>query len=293
MQRIDAHLHLWDTARFDYPWCQGGAFPGLPATYLLEDAIAEDAATETRFVVVQAEVDHAADPVAETAWIQNIADTHPEGDRLKGFVAYADFARPDVDTVLERHARHSVFRGIRQEIWWQVPSPRPDILEEDLLINPAWRRGFGILADIKASFDLTCWHSQLKPFAAFLSDHPSVPVIIDHLGSPIAGDDEALAVWRDGIDALAGLPKTFMKISGLSQADPNWTFGSIKPLVDHVLESFGAERCLLGSNFPVERLNSTYDAVWEAYQSLFSVLTTAEREDLFFRTAQCAYRLEG
>lgn len=292
MHRIDTHLHLWDTTRFTYPWCQDGAFPGLPATYLLDDAIAEAADSATDFIVVQAEVDHEDDPVKETEWLQQIADEHPDGDRIAGFVAYADLSKPEIEDILERHARNAVFLGIRQEIWWQKPSPRPDILEADLLVNPAWRRGFGLLADHNASFDLTCWHSQLKPFAEFLSQHPSVPVVIDHLGSPNANDAAAMDIWRDGIEALAVLPNTFMKISGLSQADPSWTSDRIRTLVHQVLDVFGPDRCMLGSNFPVEKLTSSYDSVWKAYQKICSELTAMDKEDLYFATAKRAYGLD-
>jgi predicted TIM-barrel fold metal-dependent hydrolase len=107
--------------------------------------------TEAAFVVVQAEVDHSVDPVEETEWIQGTVDNHPQGGRLAGFVAYADLSRPDVEHILERHARYPVFRGIRQEIWWQRPSPRPDILENDLLSSSGWRRGFKMLGRVGAS----------------------------------------------------------------------------------------------------------------------------------------------
>ena len=291
MRRIDTHLHLWDTTQLDYPLFQNGAFPELPDTYLLDDAIAEAEGTETDFIVIQAEVDHANDPVEETAWLQRTADEHPNGDRITGFIAYADLSQPDVKALLERHAQNPIFRGIRQEIWWQKPSPRPDILEEDLLANPDWRRGFTALADVNASFDLTCWHSQLGAFAAFLFEHPTIPVIVDHLGSPIANDDGAQDVWLNGINALAALPNTFMKISGLSQADPRWSIDSIRPLVDQVLEAFGPERCMLGSNFPIEKLTSTYEIVWDTYREIFSELTSEEKENLHFATAKRAYRL--
>ncbi|MEM9631500.1 MAG: amidohydrolase family protein [Pseudomonadota bacterium] len=290
MQRIDAHIHLWDTAQLDYPWHRRGSFPGLPDTYLLDDVINDAGGTDVAFVVVQAEVDHTKDPVDETRWIQTIADEHPSGERIAGFVAYADLSRPDIADVLEQHARHTVFRGVRQEIWWQKVSSRPDILEEDLLANPAWREGFGALASINASFDLTCWHTQLLPFSAFLSHHPDIPVIVDHLGSPIAGDDAALAVWRDGIKALAALPNTFMKISGLSQADAHWTIDGIRPMVDQVLEVFGPGRCMLGSNFPIENLTSTYESVWSAYEALFCDLKPEDKDALYFSTARTAYR---
>ncbi|MCB2190442.1 MAG: amidohydrolase family protein [Deltaproteobacteria bacterium] len=291
MKNIDSHLHLWDTKRFRYPWFELGAFPDLPNTYLLQDAIADAGTTEAAFVVLQAEVDHSVDPVEETEWMQHTVDNHPQGDRLAGFVAYADLSQPDVERVIERHAQYAVFRGIRQEIWWQQPSPRPDILEKDMLASSDWRRGFEVLGRVGAVFDLTCWYWQLGPFAAFLSDHPHVPVIIDHLGSPIAGDTEALKVWLKGMRELAALPNTFMKISGLSQADAHWSVDSLRPLVLEVLGAFGPERCMLGSNFPPEKLSSTYSKVWSAFEALFSELSHDEREKLFHTTAEKVYRL--
>ncbi len=291
MKIIDSHLHLWDTKRFRYPWFQLGAFPGLPNTYLLKDAIADAGMTEAAFVVVQAEVDHSVDPVEETEWVQGTVDNHPQGGRLAGFIAYADLSHPDVASLLERHAGYPVFRGIRQEIWWQRPSPRPDILENDLLASSDWRRGFKLLRRVGATFDLTCWHWQLGQFAAFLGDHPHVPVIVDHLGSPIAGDADAFGTWLKGMRELAALPNTFMKISGLSQADAHWSVNSLRPLVLEVLDSFGPERCMLGSNFPPEKLSSTYVEVWSAFEALFSELSAEEREKIYYKTAKQVYRL--
>jgi predicted TIM-barrel fold metal-dependent hydrolase len=291
MQLIDAHVHLWDTQRFRYPWFQKGAFPGLPDTYCLDQAIADAGDATAAFVVVQAEVDHGDDPVEETKWMQDIADNHPEGDRLAGFVAYADLARPDLERVLERHARYPVFRGIRQEIWWQRPSPRADILEDDLLASPNWRRGFETLSQADATFDLTCWHWQLSPCAKFLADHPSTTVVVDHLGSPIVGDADAFETWVRGVRDLAALPNTFMKISGLSQADAHWNIDKIRPFVLEVLDAFGPGRCMLGSNFPPERLSSTYEVVRSAFETLFARLPQNEREKVFSRTAEGVYRL--
>lgn len=290
MKPIDTHLHLWDTKRFRYPWFQAGAFPRLPDTYGLDQAIAEAGETVAAFVVVQAEVDHKADPVEETRWIQEIADNHPKGERLAGFVAYADLARPDLEQVLERHAQFPVFRGIRQELWWQRPSPRADILEDDLLASREWRQRFDALSGVNASFDLTCWHWQLSPFAKFLTDHPNVTVVVDHLGSPIAGDADALRAWRRGLGELASLPNTVMKISGLSQADAHWSVDRLRPIVTEVLEAFGPARCMLGSNFPPEKLSSSYSKVWSAYETLFAELSQDEREALFSRTAEQVYR---
>jgi predicted TIM-barrel fold metal-dependent hydrolase len=281
MKLIDTHLHLWDAKRFRYLWFQEGAFPGLPDTYGFHQAVEDAGDTTAAFVVVQAEVDHGTDPVKETKWMQDIAGNDPEGSRLAGFVAYADLARPDLERILERHAQYPFFRGIRQEIWWQRPSPRADILEDDLLASPDWRRGFETLSRVDATFDLTCWHWQLCPFATFLADHPRVTVIVDHLGSPIAGDADAFETWARGVRNLAALPNTFTKISGLSQADAHWSVDTIRPFVLEVLEAFGPARCMLGSNFPPEKLSSTYTEVRSAFDALFAELSQSEREKLF------------
>jgi predicted TIM-barrel fold metal-dependent hydrolase len=291
MKLIDTHLHLWDTNRFRYPWFQEGAFPGLPDTYGLDQAVADAGDSTAAFVVVQAELDHGADPVEETRWMQEIADNHPEGRRLAGFVAYADLAHPDLERILERHAQYAVFRGIRPELWWQRPSPRADVLEEDLLASPGWRRGFEVLSRVGATFDLTCWHWQLSPFAELLADHPRVALVVDHLGSPIAGDSGAFEIWVRGVRDLAALPNTFMKISGLSQADAHWNVETIRPFVLEVLDAFVPERCVLGSTFPTEGLTSTYTEVRSAFETLFAELSENEREQLFFRTAEGVYRL--
>jgi predicted TIM-barrel fold metal-dependent hydrolase len=288
---IDTHLHLWDTKRFRYPWFQEGAFPELQDTYGLDQAIADAGDTTAAFVVVQAEVDHGADPVEETKWMQKIADTHPKGRLLTGFIAYADLARSDIERILEHHAQYPVFRGIRQELWWQRPSPRADILEDDLLARSDWRQGFESLSRVDATFDLTCWHWQLGPFATFLADHPRVTVVVDHLGSPIAGDTDAFQTWVRGVRDLAALPNTFMKISGLSQADAHWNVDSIRPFVLEVLEAFGPGRCMLGSNFPPEKLSSSYTKVRSSFEALSAELSQIERERLFSQTAAGVYRI--
>ncbi|SDW77537.1 hypothetical protein SAMN05444358_1011725 [Ruegeria halocynthiae] len=103
MPRIDTHIHLWDNMRFDYPWRQSGSFTELPDTYQLGDAISEYSHAETAFIAVQAEVNHTNDPVDETAWIQNMVDEHPNGNRTSGFVAYANLADTIIALTLERH----------------------------------------------------------------------------------------------------------------------------------------------------------------------------------------------
>ncbi len=71
-------------------------------------------------------MNHANDPVDETAWIQNMVDEYPDGNRISGFVAYADLIDANIALTVERHSRHAVFKGVRQEIWWEELPSRPD-----------------------------------------------------------------------------------------------------------------------------------------------------------------------
>ncbi|QEY32664.1 hypothetical protein EVJ50_10960 [Synechococcus sp. RSCCF101] len=292
MDRIDAHVHLWDSERFTYPWFQSGAFAALPARYLPEDLTRDSHQTIAQAVVVQAEMDHAADPLLETAWVQQLSEEPGSGAVIGGFVAYADLASEGVEAVLERHRAHPISRGIRQELWWQTPSPRADILSRDLIADPAWQRSFSLLQPLDLSFDLTCWHWQLEPFARVLQHCPETTLIVDHLGSPTPEQGEAFTVWRRGLRALASCPNTFIKLSGFSQVLNPWGATDIAPFVNEVLEAFGPSRCMFGSNMPLEGLSTSYGDVLRAVAELTSQLSETEQQDVFSGTARRAYRLE-
>ena len=123
---------------------------------------------------VQAEVDHATDPVRETAWISELADRAHAGN-VPGPVAcvvYADLRARDLDDVLAGHLRHRLTRGVRQEAWFDPASDRADIPRENLLADPGWRAGYRRLAEFGLSFDLLVWPDQLPQAAALAAEAP-------------------------------------------------------------------------------------------------------------------------
>ena len=212
---IDAHVHHVDLGRFRYPWLQHPDFAALRAGYLPADYQADAAGRPVAgWVHVQAEVDHALDSVAETAWVSALAaEARAAGvPGPLGCVVYADLRASDLSGLLADHSRYPLTRGVRQEAWFDPASARADIPRHDLLSDPAWREGYAALAGFGLSFDLLAWPWQLPQAAAIAADAPAVPVVLEHLGLPDPVHDRGLRAWRTGVAALAALPHTSVKL---------------------------------------------------------------------------------
>ncbi|MGN6166762.1 MAG: amidohydrolase family protein [Solirubrobacteraceae bacterium] len=293
---IDTHVHHFDLVRFRYPWLDHPEFDALRRNYLPGDYRGDLAAAATGlegWVHVQAEVDHAIDPVQETAWVSELADQARE-EGVPGpmaCVVYADLRAPDVDELLARHAQHTLMRGVRQEAWFDPASERADIPREDILADPAWCHGYRALAGRGLSFDLLVWPEQLPTAAAVVADNPDVPVVLEHLGLPDPDHDPALSVWRAGVAALAGLPHAHAKLSAFSLLGTPRDAERARPIVDELLERFGPQRCMFGSNFPVERLAGEFGPLYEVVLATLAELSGAERAEVLAGTARRFYRL--
>lgn len=278
---IDAHHHLWDVDVYDYP---GLANPNSPLArhYGVDDFLADAAnCSLAKSVHVQGEIDR-AQTVAETAWLQSIANEHGVPH---GIVAYAPLQDPRVDEVLRAHARYANLRGIRQIL-------NPDQCERsDYLTDPAWQAGYARLANYDLSFDLQALPEQFDDAAALIATHPEIPVVVNHTGMPRDQSPAGLERWRRGMRRLAGLPHVSAKISGFGMFDANWTTERIRPLVLETIDIFGVDRCLFASNFPVDKLWATYDRTIGAFHAITADFSPAERRMLFHDNAERIYRL--
>ena len=183
-------------------------------------------------------------------------------------------------------------RGVRQIVGRE---PEEDRVTGSgrLLEDEQWQRGLGLLSRLGLSFDLQLIPPQLPVVARILERHPDLAVALCHCGSPWDRSPEGLDAWRNGLRSLARLPNVHCKISGLGMFDHRWTTESIRPIVLDVLEIFGVERCMLGSNFPVDKLYGDYVNLWAAYASITATLTAAERRSLYAENARRFYRLES
>ncbi|KUM43258.1 amidohydrolase family protein [Pseudomonas sp. EpS/L25] len=291
---IDAHHHLYDLKRNYYPWLQDGVKPivfgdytAICQSYLVEDFLA-DARRQNLVKSVHLDVGYdPRDPVGETRWLQEMADSH---GFPHGIVGYADLSRGDVADILDAHREHRNFRGIRQSLNYH-PDPTKTYLDRSGVSNEtAWRRGFAELAGRSLSFDLQIYYPQMEDSYQLAKAFPDTQIILDHTGMQVDGPAHFQA-WRSAMSRLAQAPNVACKISGLGMGDWQWTSESIRPYVLAAIEIFGVERCMFASNFPVDKLFSSYDALIEAFKAITADFSYAERLRLFHDNAQGFYRL--
>jgi predicted TIM-barrel fold metal-dependent hydrolase len=291
---IDAHVHHWQLGRFRYPWLEHPDFEALQADYLPADYRAETGGVPVAgWVHVQAEVDHALDPVDETAWVSALSEQARDAGMPGPLacVVYADLRAPDLQDVLARHCRYPLTRGVRQEAWFDLASTRADIPREDLLSDPAWVEGYAALAELGLSFDLLLWPSQLPQAAAIAAKNPGVPIVLEHLGLPDPAVDPGLETWRAGVAALAELPHACVKLSAFSLLGTPPDAQRVREVVDALLELFGPTRSMVGSNFPVERLAGGFGPWYELVLASLDRLPDHERAEVLAGTARRFYRL--
>ncbi|WP_433472456.1 amidohydrolase family protein [Spirillospora sp. CA-142024] len=284
---VDTHVHFHDLShpRLRYSWLEPGApvdeVTGPDAAIRAQRYWADDFLAETRFhnvakvVHVQAAIG-SEDPVEETRWLQSFAD---RVGAPQGIVAYADLARPDAADVLARHAEFANLRGIR------------DLRYDGYLTDPDWQRGFAALE----RYELICCDDpaveEMGDARKLAERHPGVTLCVDHAGYPRRRDRAYFEQWRAGMRTLAKAPNAVVKISGLGQADHRWTVSSLRPWVLECIEAFGTGRAFFGSNWPVDRLYSSYGDVVNAYAEIIADFGEADRHALFHGNAERIFRL--
>ncbi len=290
--RIDAHHHLWDLSAVTYPWLmEEGAvrFFGDPTPiqrdYLLPE-FRTDAGAQGMTASVHIQVG-AADPWAEAQWVQSVADQNPEWPLVQ--VAFCDLTAANAEEQLDQLQTLPTVRGVRQIIG-RAPGEDAKTGTNAVLRNPRFLTNLQQLGERDLSFDLQLLPELMKQTADVLKQAPQTRVALCHAGSPYDRTTEGLRQWKNALRALSSLPQVHCKLSGLGMFDHGWSAESVQPIVDACLSQFGGERCMFGSNFPVDSLSSTYEALVSRY---LSIVPTEMQPDVFCETAKRFYRLQA
>jgi predicted TIM-barrel fold metal-dependent hydrolase len=289
---VDAHIHLWQLKQLRYPWLTppfaddgpNGSVEAIASDYTLAGYFKDATGYPVEKIVHIDAGAHPDDALAETHWLQSLADIGAHPDAIVAFAALND---PSVEQLLAAHAQSRNVRGIRHILNWHA-DPKRTYTPANLLNDDAFARGFGLLAKYNLSFDLQIYPSQMKQAAALAAKHPHVPVILNHMGMPVDAD---LTEWREGLQALAELPHVAVKISGMGFVDRQWTVDSMRPLILQVIEAFGPKACAFASDFPTDKLFNTYGKALDAYDAITQDFSVDERDALFAGTAERIYRI--
>ncbi len=297
IQVVDPHIHLWDKDKLHYPWLVNpsinfmGPYDALIRNYGIGDFLQDAAEVEVIKVVhIDAAHDH-ANPVAETRWLQSLADAADSAGMPNAIVAYADLSQPNVEAVLAAHVESPNVRGIRQTLNVHA-DPMYDYVGRHFMRESQWCEGFGLLAQYQLSFDMQLYPSQMDEAARLAGEHGDTSIILNHAGMFVDRSTvEGWRTWRDGLRKLAACPNVSIKISGMGMIDHTWTIESLRPYVLEIIDAFGTHRTMFASNFPVDGLYKTYAEIWQAYNTILIGTTEAERDAMFRRNAERIYRI--
>ncbi len=296
---IDAHCHLWDLGMDRHPWLRstGGALQALGdltvirRNYLLND-YRHDATNQNVVASVHVEAgwDRADDPLAEIQWLETLDKSSGVAARYIGF---ADLTASGSGAVLDRLSEVRRCVGVRQMLSWHPTepakcfAPRPGIADE-----ADFRRGVALLARHNQLLELMLYPYQAEELARLVRDFPDQTFILNHCGSPIDRDREGMLRWREGLKLLGSAPNVSIKISALTAYDPRPTPESLRVVVLHCIECFGVDRSMFGSDFPVGRLWTSFDAIFDGFKAIVRDFSEVEQSALFHANARRVYRID-
>ena len=295
---IDAHHHLWDLDRNYHPWLRDdppvegrhGDYRAIRRNYLADDFRRDwDGLRIVGSVYVEAEWDP-SDPAGETAWAESVAN---ESGFPTVIVAQAWLGRGDVEEVLDAQAAFRRVRGVREKP--AVASHPNEVVPyaPGSMSDPAWQAGYARLESHGLSFDLQApfWH--LPEARALAERFPGITIILDHCGLPNLRTPEGLAAWRKCMQTLAAAPNTAVKVSGLGEPQlPKWSVRTHRDVVLETIDIFGVDRCMFGSNYPVDRLYAPYGTIMRGFQAMANRFSVSERRLMFSENAMRWYRID-
>ncbi|MGW4750871.1 amidohydrolase family protein [Streptomyces chartreusis] len=280
MTIVDAHHHVWDLSVRDQDWITGPELRPLRRNFGVDDLAPEArAAGVGRTVLVQT-----ITVPEETPEFLALAAEH---ELIAGVVGWTDLTRPDIADELVRLRElpgGRYLKGIRHQVQGEA--------DPEWLLRADVRHGLAAVAQAGLVYDLVVLPHQLPACVKAAAGLPELTFVLDHSGKPpiASGSREP---WTRDVRALAALPNTVCKLSGLvTEADlAHWTVTDLRPYADAVLDAFGPGRLMFGSDWPVCTLAATYGEVLAAAGELTAALSDAERTQVFEGTAVRVYGL--
>jgi predicted TIM-barrel fold metal-dependent hydrolase len=287
MPMVDAHVHFWDPTINYYPWLNDrplipfryGDYSAICRPYLPDD-YKRDAKDHNvvQTVYIEAEWDP-KDPVGE---MEYMARLRREMGWPNAAVAQAWLDRSDWPSVLGRLAAFDFVRGVRHK---PRSNPKPGLSEPGSMADPQWVEGYARLAPYGFRFDLQTpwWH--LHEAAQLADRYPDIPMILLHSGLPGDRSAEGIAGWKKAMAILAKRPNAFAKISGIGLPGRRWLVANNRDIVLTIIDLYGVDRCMFGSNFPVDGVCGDLDTIFSGYKEITGGLGAEAQAKLFHDNA--------
>lgn len=291
---VDAHHHIW--RQQDLGWLAGpmiprifGPYEPIRRDYLIDEYIAD----ATPFGIEKSVYVQANWPleksVDEVRWVQSVAEASGWPHAIIGSANMLD---DGCQAVWTEQARISpLMRGTRLQLHWHGHPAYRFAPVPDQMNDPVFRRNLARLEDLGWLFELQVFSGQMRDAARLVADFPGIPFVLVHAGMLESDLPEDRVAWLEGMQRLAQQPNVFVKLSGQGtfnhRVDPEFIGGVVRDTVD----LFGSERCMFGSNFPVEKIWTDFGGLWGAYSEVLADLPERDRENILRDTAMRVYRL--
>ena len=290
---IDTHHHIWQ--RKDVAWLKDppirraiGDFFGLrrdiPIQEWMHDVVPQGIVKSVH-VTANWGPGRALD---ETRWLQGIADRH---GFPHGIVCQADLTYADIETTLKAQKEFANVRGVRHQLHWDSAPLRQNVSRPDLCNSAEFRRGFSLLNKYDLHFELQIFAAQAGYARELIKAFPDTRFILLHAGMLTDRTPAAIEQWRAALAAIAEFPNVHVKISGLNMFNPDWTQKHMRQSIRNSIQIFGIERTIFGSNFPLEKLHSSYADLIAAYRTVLSEYPEEDQRRVFHDNAVSFYRL--
>lgn len=270
--RVDAHHHLWKVARGDYGWLSG--FPSIARDFSIDDMrpLLRDARIDKTILM------QAAESIAETHFLLDIAERETF---VGGVVGWVDFEQPDAIEQIAGLARWPKLAGLRPML--------QDMPDTQWILRKDFTPILQAMQQHRLRFDALIRPRHLPVFVEFAQRHPQLQLVIDHAAKPDIRNG-GLAKWAAGIRPFASIPHVHCKLSGLAtEAAPDWNVATLKPYVEVLLEVFGPQRLMWGSDWPVLLLAGDYARWLDTAHELTAHLDEKQRTQIFGATAATFY----
>ena len=275
--RVDAHHHVWSLARGDYGWLTPALAPIYRDFSLADMAPLAQAAGITTTVLVQA-----APTLAETHYLLDVAAK--SRGFVRGVVGWVDLAAADAVVTLESLAVDPLFKSVRPML--------QDLPDVEWILRPQVRATLSHLPRLGIRFDALVKPAQLPALLVMLERNPDLDVVIDHGAKPDIASGE-WQLWADLMRVAAQHRRVHCKLSGLAtEAPTDWTVDILRPYVAHLIECFGPQRLMWGSDWPVVELGGGYTHWRSATMTLLSELSGRERDAVLGDNARRFYGLD-
>jgi L-fuconolactonase len=276
MRIVDTHQHFWKYDPQRHGWIND-SMAVIQRDFLPTDLkpVLEQNGVEG---CISVQVDQT---VEETRWMLTLAE---ENDFIKGVVGWINLRSDRLEEELEEFAQNPLLKGFRHILQAEEPS---------FMLQPDFVRGIQTLGQLGYTYDILVFPKHLDAVLELLQQCPDQPFIIDHLAKPFIANGE-IEDWKQKMTAIAKYPNVHCKISGMvTEADwKSWSPGQLKPYLDVVVESFGTNRLLFGSDWPVCLVASSYNQWLQTVKDYFAAFSTDEQEKIFYQNAERFYRLQ-